>query len=108
MTASSNPGPDDHGALSSWERQVLAGIEDDLAAGDPRLARRLSRRVVRAPSGWWPVSAPVTGLLFVVLLVLVLVGALLPASSWAVLGTATTLVVVPWLLLAVTEKRSDG
>jgi hypothetical protein len=35
----------------------------------------------------------------------VLVGALLPASAWAVLGVVTTLVVVPWLLLAVTEKN---
>jgi hypothetical protein len=39
------------------------------------------------------------------LIVLVVVGSLLPASWWAVLGLVTTLVVVPWLLLAVTENN---
>jgi DUF3040 family protein len=104
MTASSNSGPDGHGALSSWERQVLARIENDLAASDPRLAKEMSDRGHRATSRWWPLSAPCTGLLFVGLLVLVLFGALLPASAWAVLGVVTTLLVVPWLLLAATEK----
>jgi hypothetical protein len=104
MTASSNSGPDDHGALSSWERQVLARIENDLAASDPRLAQEMSDRGHNATSRRWPLSAPCTGLLFVGLLVLVLVGALLPASAWAVLGVVTTLIVVPWLLLAATEK----
>jgi hypothetical protein len=42
--------------------------------------------------------------LVVALTVLVLVGALLPASAWAVLGVVTTLVVIPWLLLAATER----
>jgi hypothetical protein len=35
----------------------------------------------------------------------VLVGALLPASWWAVLGVVTMMVMVPWLLLAATEKN---
>ena len=108
MTASSHPGPDDDSALSSWERRVLAAMEDDLAASDPRLAREMSRGVVPAARGWWPMSAPATGLLCGALLLLVFVGALVPASSWAVLGIATTLVVVPWLLLAAVEKRSHG
>ncbi|TWF76989.1 DUF3040 family protein [Pseudonocardia hierapolitana] len=107
MTASSTPGHDDPDALSEWERRTLAGIERDLAASDPRLDQRLSRpwRYRSAPPRWWPLSVPTTGLLLVGLLVLVVVGSLLPASWWAVVGLVTTLVVVPWLLLAVTEKN---
>lgn len=106
MTASSTPGHDDHDALSEWERRVLAGIERDLAASDPRLVQKLSSRErYRSMPRWWPLSVPATGLLVVGLLVLVLAGALLPASGWAVLGLVTTLVVVPWLLFAVTEKN---
>jgi hypothetical protein len=106
MTASSTPGHDDHDALSEWERRVLAGIERDLAASDPRLVQELSSPGrYRSTPRWWPVSVPATGLLVVGLLVLVLAGALLPASGWAVLGLVTTLVVVPWLLFAVTEKN---
>ena len=106
MTASSTPGHDDHDALSERERRVLAGIERDLAASDPRLVVEFTRRRRYRPAPrWWPLSGPSTGLLLVGLLVLVLVGALLPASWWAVLGLVTTLVVVPWLLLAVTDKN---
>jgi hypothetical protein len=106
MTASSTPGHDDHDALSEWERRALAGIERDLIASDPRLVRELShRRRYRSAPRWWPMSVPTTGLLLVGLLVLVLVGELLPASWWAVLGLVTVLVVVPWLLLAATEKN---
>jgi hypothetical protein len=107
MTASSTPGHDDHDSLSERERRALAGIERDLAASDPRLVQRLSRaRPYRsAPRWWWPLSVPTTGLLLVGLIVLVVVGSLLPASWWAVLGLVTTLVVVPWLLLAVTENN---
>jgi hypothetical protein len=106
MTASSTPGHDDHDALSERERRVLADIERDLAASDPRLVGEFSRpRRYRPAPRWWPLSVPSTGLLLVGLLVLVFVGALLPASWWAVLGLVTTLVVVPWLLLAVTEKN---
>jgi DUF3040 family protein len=105
MTTSSNPGPDDHDALSPRERQVLDGIEHDLTASDPHLARELRNRGRGSMSRWWPLSAPSTGVLVLCLLVLVLVGTLLPASAWAVLGIVTTLVVLPWLLLATTEKN---
>ena len=104
MSRSSNSGPDDRDALSPWERQVLAGIEHDLAASDPGLADRLNRRAAVRAQRWWPLSGPSTCLLVVALTVLVLVGALLPASAWAVLGVVTTLVVIPWLLLAATER----
>jgi hypothetical protein len=106
MTASSTPGHDDHDALSEWERRILAGIERELAASDPRLVRELTRRRrYRSAPRWWPLSVPATGLLIVGLLFLVIVGALLPASAWAILGVVTTLVVVPWLLLAALERN---
>jgi DUF3040 family protein len=104
MNTSSNSGPDDRDALSPRERRVLAGIEHDLSASDPELAGILNRREVVRAQRWWPLSGPSTGLLVVALTVLVLVGALLPASAWAVLGVVTALVVIPWLLLAATEK----
>lgn len=110
MPTSSTPGPDDrenHGGLSPWEQEVLARIEDDLVTGDPRLARRVSRRP-RAGPVWWPMSARATGLLFVVLSVLVLAGSLLPASWWPVLGLVTTVTVVAWLVLAATEENPPG
>jgi hypothetical protein len=108
MSTSSNPLPDDHGGLSRRERQVLAEIEHDLAASDPRLVHEFSSPRRHATRRWWLLSAPTTGLLFVGLLVLAIVGALLPASWWAVLGVVTALVVIPWLLLAATEKNGWG
>lgn len=99
--------PDDHDALSPWERQVLARIEGDLASSDPRLEDEMSCRAAGRGLRWWPLSARATGLLFVVLTVLVVAGAFVPASGWAVLGLITTLIVVPWLLLAATERNQS-
>lgn len=39
---------------------------------------------------------------------LVLIGALLPVSRWAILGTVTTLVAVSWVLLAAIDKSRSG
>jgi hypothetical protein len=50
-------------------------------------------------------SARFTAPLFVLLPVLAPAGALLPASWWAIVGLVTTLVVVPWLLLAASGKN---
>jgi hypothetical protein len=106
MTTSSTPGHDDHDALSDWERRALAGIERELAASDPRLVAKLARpRRYRPAPRWWPLPVHTTGALLVGLLVLVVAGALLPASWWAVLGLVTALVIVPWLLFAATEKN---
>jgi hypothetical protein len=104
MSTSSTPGPDEHDALSPWERRVLADIEDELTTSDPRLADEMGRAGPRALR-WWPLSATSTVLMIVGLIVLVFVGALLPASAWAVLGVVTALVVVPCLLLAATERN---
>ena len=99
-------GSDDPDALTPWELQVLARIGGDLADSDPRLADELSRRAAPRTLRWWPLSARAAGALIVALAVLVIAGALVPASWWATLGLVTTLVVVPWLLLAATEN--DG
>jgi hypothetical protein len=107
MSTSSNPGPHEQDGLAPWARDVLAGIENDMTSSDPGLADAMSRAQPRARR-WWPLSGPSTGLLVVGLIVLVPVGALLPASAWAVLRIVTALVVVQWLLLAATERnRSD-
>ena len=108
MPTPSQPDPGGGDGLSPWERQILAGIEDDLLTTDPRLANEMGHRRSRTMPGWWPLSARSTVLLFVALSVLVLAGALVPASWWAVLGLVTTLVVVPWLVLAAIEKNPSG
>jgi Protein of unknown function (DUF3040) len=103
MSASSASGPGD-GALSARERQILAEIEQDLDATDPRLAHRLARPIRRKRTvRWWPISLRCTILLVVVLVVLA--GATLFAPSWTVLGLITGVVVVPWLLLCVADRN---
>ena len=108
MPTSSSSGPEDrgnHDALSAWEQRVLSDIEHGLAEGDPRLARKMTGAGSKAALRWWPLSARSTALLLVVFVVLAAAGALLPASWWAALGLVTTLTVVPWLLLAASERN---
>jgi hypothetical protein len=107
METASNPSFDGHEALSPWERKVLAGIEDDLTVNDPGLADELCRLGSGRGRLRWPLSAKASGLLVVVLTLLAVVGALLPAW-WVVLMIAVALVIVPWLLLAaMKEDQSD-
>jgi hypothetical protein len=105
--ASDACGRDDFDSLSPWERQVLSGIEHDLATSDPRLAEQMQSAASRRRPGWWPMSARCTVLLVPVLLVLVLAAAVVPAPWWPVLRPVTTLVVVPWLLLCVKDNSRD-
>jgi DUF3040 family protein len=109
MSTSSSSGPEDrgnHDALSAWEQRVLSDIEHGLTESDPRLARKMTGAGSKgARRWWWPLSARSTALLFLVFFVLVLAGALLPASWWAALGLVTTSAVVPWLLLAASERN---
>jgi hypothetical protein len=104
MVGPSTPGPDDFESLSPWERQVLSGIEHDLAASDPLLAEQMQSAASGRRPGWWPISARCTVLLVPVLLVLVLAAAVVPAPWSPVLAPVTTLVVVPWLLLCVKDN----
>lgn len=101
MSASSASGSGD-GALSARERQILAAIEQDLNATDPRLAHRLSRPMRTSTARWWPISLRCTLLLVVVLVVLA--GATVFAPSWTALGLITGIVVVPWLLLCAADR----
>ena len=87
---------------SSRERRILADVENDLAASDPHLAKELGRRSPLPTPGVWPLSVRCMVLL---LLVLVVTSVLVPASRWPVLGVITTVVVVPWILLCVSEQR---
>jgi hypothetical protein len=99
----SGPGRDDPRALSQREKQILARIEEDLAVGDPYLARQLRR-----PPRWWPLSAWYTALLVPAQAVLLAVSMLMPDSWLAVTCLILTLVVMPGLLLSATERRCRG
>lgn len=103
MAASSGPDPEERDALSSWERKALADIEGDLAATDPRLARRMTDGPRRTPR-WWPMSLRATVLLVLGQLVLVGAVAFVPPSMEALLGVLTVLVVVPWVALCAVEN----
>ena len=85
----------DANALSCRERRVLADIENDLAASDPRGADEMGRRSSLPTRRWWPLSARCTVLLLLVLLVLLVASVLVPASRWPALGVIKTAVVVP-------------
>jgi hypothetical protein len=108
MAMPSGSESDGRDALSPWERRVLAGIEDDLATSDPRLAQMIGRRGSLTTPGWWPLSVRCTGLLLVALLVLVVASVLVPASGWLILGLITTVVVVPWIVLCMSDQRGSG
>jgi hypothetical protein len=82
----------DANALSCRERRVLADIENDLAASDPRGADEMGRRSSLPTPRWWPLSARCTVLLLLVLLV---ASVLVPASRWPALGVIKTVVVLP-------------
>lgn len=103
MAASSNPDPEEHDALTSWERRALADIEGDLAASDPRLARKMAGTPRRMPR-WWPMSLRATLLLVVMQFVLIGAATLVPLSLPAVLSVITVLVVVPWVVLCAVEN----
>ncbi|MFC4941938.1 DUF3040 domain-containing protein [Pseudonocardia sp. GCM10023141] len=99
MGIRSASGPDETNPLSARELLILADIERDLHARDPRLAKRLTRcgagRIWGTLSPWQLLAvAPVLGVVLLVLAVLVpgsLVAALLlllsvSATVWAMVG----------------------
>ena len=98
----------DANALSCRERRVLADIEDDLAASDPRGADEMGRRSSLPTPGWWPLSARCT-----VLFSLCSSCSSSHRSSFrlrggAALGVIKTVVVGSWILLCVSEQREPG
>lgn len=92
--------------LTQRECAALDDIADDLAVTDPELLAQLSRR--GGVRGWWPISARATMLLVLGLLLLVGIAQALPSADWVVLGAATVLVVVPWMVLAVRPRPDSG
>jgi DUF3040 family protein len=95
-------GPDEPPALSAREREILAGIEHDLDASAPRLAREMARPMTAAP----PVPAGVVeaGFLVLSLFVVLAVAGLVPEIVWALLAVIGSMIVVPWAMLRAFEK----
>jgi hypothetical protein len=95
-------GPDEPPALSAREREILAGIEHDLDAGAPGLARRMAGPMTVAP----PVPAGVVeaGFLILSLFLVLAVAGLVPGVVWALLAVIGSMIVVPWVMLRAFEK----
>jgi Protein of unknown function (DUF3040) len=102
MPQPSAPGPDESRALSAREQAILAGIERDLVASSPALAREMARLMTPTP----PMPAGIVEAGFVVLsLFLVLaVAGLVPGAVWALLAVIGAMVVVPWMMLRAFER----
>lgn len=102
MPQPSAPGPDESRALSAREQAILAGIERDLVASSPALAREMAHLTTPTP----PVPAGVVEAGFMVLsLFLVLaVAGLVPGVVWALLAVIGAMVVVPWMMLRTFER----
>jgi hypothetical protein len=87
--------------LTPREQRVLDRIEDDLTSSDPGLASRMAReglaRAAPSPAG------PRIRMITAAVLVLVISAQLTP-SGWALLAVIVTLVVLPGLLLWLTER----
>ncbi|MDN5859790.1 MAG: DUF3040 domain-containing protein [Pseudonocardia sp.] len=99
-------GPDEPSSLSPREREILAGIENDLTATDPALARRLVRRLAASKDSTVPFSK--AGTVIVGLLAFVVAIVLVPPGMWLLLVVLTALGVVPWLLLRKIERQDPG
>lgn len=95
-------GPDEPPPLSGREREILAGIENDLDSSAPRLAREMARPMTAAP----PVPAGVVeaGFLILSLFLVLAVAGLVPGVVWALLAVIASMIVVPWVMLRAFEK----
>jgi hypothetical protein len=96
------PGPDEPPALSAREREILAGIEHDLHASAPRLAREMARPMPAAPGV--PAGVVEAGFGIVSLVVVLAVAGLVPAVGWALLAVVGSVVAVPWVMLRAFER----
>jgi hypothetical protein len=102
MPTPSAPGPDEPDALSARERAILDGIEHDLDASSPALARQMARPATQAP----PIPAGVVEAAFLItsLFVVLAVAGLVPGVVWALLAVLAAMVVVPWVMLRAFER----
>jgi hypothetical protein len=83
--------PDDPGALSPREKEILAGIEADLTMTDPALAAEMAYSCRGGIRAWSQPRPPrslllIAALLFLILAVLLMPAAVLDRSENAVLG----------------------
>jgi Flp pilus assembly protein TadB len=104
MAASNTSGPDEPAELSSREKKILEGIEDDILTADPTLARKMTRTARPKPGSRWRATARHGALLLAALIILIIAAAVLPSTWWGVLGLLTTLLLVPWILLFPTNR----
>lgn len=95
-------GPDEPPALSPREREILAGIEHDLDASAPGLAREMARPTTAAPPV--PAGAVEAGFLILSLFVVLAVAGLVPGVVWALLAVIGSMIVVPWVMLRAFER----
>jgi hypothetical protein len=108
-SASGPSGPDRPRALSERERAILAGIEQDLDADSPELARAMAQAVTTTAAV--PPGLVRGGLLVAALFAVLAVAGLVPAAVWALLGAVASMVLVPWVMLGVfdrLDRRRDG
>jgi len=100
----SEPGTPD--PLSPEEQRILASIEDELRSADPHFARTMD------DPDWTQISLAMPQYLrprFALSAALLLVtGALMPASWWAAVGLFTFLLAAPWLLFGTNSRHNSG
>ena len=102
MPPPSAPGPDESRALSAREQAILAGIEHDLDASSPALAREMASPMTQTPP--MPAGVVEAGFLIGSLFLVLAVAGLVPAVVWALLAVIGAMVVVPWVMLRAFEK----
>jgi hypothetical protein len=106
MTAAFHSEPDTPDPLSRREQRILASIEDELRSADPRFASTMDdhdwTQISLAPAHC---RRPCVALSAVLLLLVA--GAMMPASWWATVGLLTFLLTVPWLLFGTTRRDSS-
>jgi hypothetical protein len=100
------PGPDEPPALSPREREILAGIEHDLDASAPGLAREMARPMTATPP--LPAGVVEAGFLILSLVVVLAVAGLVPGIVWAFLAVIGSMIVVPWVMLRAFERFERG
>jgi hypothetical protein len=100
------PGPDEPPPLSAHEREILAGIEQDLDTNSPALARAMAQPLTSTVP--LPRRMVHAGYLAAALFLVLAVTGLVPAVVWALLAALAAMVVIPWVMLRAFERLDPG